>query len=259
MSSHVIEQMAVEVEGDGGAVVMIHGLGGTSNTFNPQMAVTRDRYRSIRPDLPCSGRSANSEAPSIQAFADRVVRAIKVLGVTRAHFMGHSMGTIVCQHIAAQHPGLVQGLFLCGTLLEPPQAARQGLRDRAKLARSEGMVGIADAIVQAATATDTKRNNAVALAFVRESIMRQCPEGYARSCEALAEATAADPRLISCPVLSVTGEEDVVGPPSVSRQLAEQLEQGRALVLAGCGHWTTIERPVEVNDALKAFLAGNRR
>ncbi|MCH8506356.1 MAG: alpha/beta hydrolase, partial [Ectothiorhodospiraceae bacterium] len=98
----------------------------------------------------------------------------------------------------------------------------------------------------------------LAVAMVRESLMRQPPEGYADNCEALSEARAADISRIGCPVLLVTGEEDGVGPPSVSRTLAEKLENGRSVVLPRCGHWTTFERVEEVNRELRSFLAGVR-
>ncbi len=155
---------------------MVHGLGGTSNVFTPQMEVA-GRMRSIRPDLPGSGRSPANGALSIQSFVDRIVAAARTLGVERAHFVGHSMGTIVCCHIAEQHPSLVRSLALLGPLLAPSDAARQGLRDRAAKARAEGMAPVADAIVQAATSADTKTNQPVTVALVREFLMRQDAEG----------------------------------------------------------------------------------
>ncbi len=53
--------------------------------------------------------------------------------------------------------------------------------------------------------------------------MRQDPEGYARTCEALAKASAADPRLIAAPTLLVTGDADAVNPPSVAQALADKI------------------------------------
>ncbi|MCC5811525.1 MAG: alpha/beta fold hydrolase [Ectothiorhodospiraceae bacterium] len=258
MTTQVIERMAVEVDGDGAAVIMLHGLGGTSNTFTPQMPVLRSGYRVIRPDLPGSGRSRRKEGLSINAMVQSVLAMCGVLGIEKAHLVGHSMGTIVCQHLAVERPSLVKSLTLFGALLEPPEQARTGLRDRAVKAREDGMADIADAIVQAATSADTKERNPLAVAMVRESLMRQPPEGYADNCEALSEARAADTSRIGCPVLLVTGEEDGVGPPSVSRTLAEKLENGRSVVLPRCGHWTTFERVEEVNRELRSFLAGVR-
>jgi 3-oxoadipate enol-lactonase len=104
------------------------------------------------------------------------------------HLAGHSLGTIICQHFAARSPERVASMILVGAFPEPPEAARTALRERAAKARSEGMRGIADAIAAAGTSSDTKVNQPSAVAFVRESLMAQNPEGYARNCEALADA-----------------------------------------------------------------------
>jgi 3-oxoadipate enol-lactonase len=256
MSSQLLERMVVEVDGQGDAIIFVHGLGGTSNFYTPQVLALSDRYRAIRPDLPGSGRTPPQESTTtIEGFVDGLLRLARRLELDRAHLVGHSMGTIICQHLAVQAPRLVRSLVLFGPLLAPPDTARQGLKDRAKKARSEGMAGIADAILQAATSADTRRNQPVAAALVREMLMRQDPEGYARSCEALAAAEAADVRQIGCPTLLVTGDEDAVAPPSGARLLAERIDGARLSVLNRCGHWTTVERALECTAALKEFYA----
>jgi 3-oxoadipate enol-lactonase len=256
VSTEVIERMAVEVDGQGDAVIFVHGLGGTSNVFTPQVMALGSRYRTVRPDLAGSGRSPAGGSLSIGGFADAVVRLARGLGVERAHFVGHSMGTIVCQQVAVNEPRLARSLALFGPLLAPPDPARQAMRERAAKARADGMAGIADAILQGATSGDTKANNPVAAALVRELLMRQDAEGYARSCEALAGAAAADVRRIACPVLLVTGDEDGVASPSNVRAMAEQINGARVVVLNRCGHWTTLERAAECSAALKELLAG---
>lgn len=256
MSSLAVERMQVEVEGSGDPVIMLHGLGGTSNTFCPQVLALGGRYRTIRPDLPGSGRSPLSGSLSIQSMVDAVARAAHAVGAARAHFVGHSMGTIVCQHIAEQHPELVRSLTLFGPIHAPPDAARNGLRERAAKARSEGMTGIADQIVHATLSGETKSNAPVTVALVREFIMRQDAEGYARNCEALAAATPADLNRIKCPVRLVTGDEDPVAPASNARTMAERLSDARVSILNRCGHWSTIERPQDCNQVLKELFGG---
>jgi pimeloyl-ACP methyl ester carboxylesterase len=54
---HFIDKACVEDDGEGDAVLCLHGLGGTSNTWTPLMPALAG-YRVIRPDLPGSGRSA---------------------------------------------------------------------------------------------------------------------------------------------------------------------------------------------------------
>jgi 3-oxoadipate enol-lactonase len=256
VSSLAVERMQVEVEGSGDPVIMLHGLGGTSNTFCPQVLGLGGRYRTIRPDLPGSGRTPLGGSLTIQSMVDAVVRAAKAVGAERAHFVGHSMGTIVCQHVAEQHPELVRSLALFGPIHQPPEPARKGLGDRAAKARNEGMPGIADQIVQATLSGDTKSNAPVAVALVREFIMRQDAEGYARNCEALAAAQPANLDRIKCPVRLVTGDEDPVAPASNARAMAERLSDARVTILNRCGHWSTIERPQDCNQVLKELFGG---
>src|SRR5687767_6146594 len=124
MALHVIDRVAVEDEGEGDAVVCVHGLGGSSNTFTPLMPVLT-RHRVVRIDLPGSGRSQRAEGElTIARYVECVQVVCSRLGITRAHFVGHSMGTIVLQHLAVVAPKLVRSLVLFGPLIVPPDAAK---------------------------------------------------------------------------------------------------------------------------------------
>jgi pimeloyl-ACP methyl ester carboxylesterase len=255
VSTQTIERMAVEIDGEGDAAILVHGLGGTSNVFTPLAGVFAGRCRTIRPDLPGSGRSPSAGKLTIQGFVDAIVKMAKVLGIERAHLVGHSMGTIICQHLAVQQPRLARSLALLGPLVAPGDAARKGLKDRAGKARSEGMAPIADALVQAALSADTRSGQPVTVTLVREILMRQDPEGYARTCEALSEAGGADIARIGCPTLLITGDEDAVAPPSEVQAMAKRIPDARATVFSRCGHWATFERAQEVIAALKEFYS----
>ena len=66
------------------------------------------------------------------------------------------------------------------------------------------MQEIAQTLMNGATSADSRQRFPVAAAFVRESLMRQDPLGYARSCEALADAQPAAVERIEVPMLLVT-------------------------------------------------------
>ena len=261
---HVIDRIAVEEDGEGEAILCLHGLGGDSNTWTPLMPALAG-HRVIRPDLPGSGRSASAGgALTIEKLAEAALAVCKRLDVSRVHVLGHSMGTIVAQHLAAAQPQLVRSLALFGPLVAPNDTARSGIRARGEKARKEGLRGmheIALTLVNAATSADTRARQPVAVAFVRESLMRQDPEGYARNCEALADTRAAAVERIVAPTLLVTGDEDVVAPPQAVRAMAERFAQAKSLrsvVLNRCGHWTPIERPEECARELRQFLGAQR-
>jgi 3-oxoadipate enol-lactonase len=253
-----VERLAVDIDGDGDAAVMIHGLGGTANTFTPVLEAF-SRHRRIRFDLPGSGRSHRVEGGlSLDVFVERTLRVMHHAGVERALVVAHSMGTIVATHLAAREPAKVAGLALFGPLLAPPDPARAAIRARAAKAREGDMQPIADALLQASISAETRAKRPVAVAFVRESLMRQDPDGYARTCDALAEMTPADTSRIDCPTLLVTGDEDVVAPPQAVRMMGERIAGSRVEVLRGCGHWTPVEKPEECMALLKRFLLERR-
>ncbi len=261
MTLHLVDRIAVEDEGDGDAVVCVHGLGGSTNTFTPLMP-TLARHRVIRVDMPGSARSARVEgALSVARFVDALQSVCARLGIERAHWIGHSLGTIVCQHLAVATPKLVRSIALFGPLLAPPEAARIAIRARGAKARSEGTAGMHEitlGLVNAALSADSRQRSPLAVAFVRESLMRQDPDGYARTCDALADAEPAAVDRIEAAVLLVTGDEDGVAPPQQVRALAEKLHRAKAtrvVVLPRCGHWTPIERPDECARELRDFLA----
>jgi len=261
MTLHTIDRVAVDDEGEGEAVVCIHGLGGSSNTFMPLMG-TLARHRVVRIDLPGSARSQAAEGDlSIKRFVDTVISICERLRIARAHFVGHSLGTIVCQHAALARHKLIRSLTLYGPLLAPPDAARAALRTRAGKARTDGMTAmqeIAEALLQGSLSADTRQRQPVVLAFVRESLLRQHGESYARTCDALADAQAAEVQRIDAPVLLVTGEEDGIAPPQAVRAMAERFQSAasaRVVVVPRCGHWTPIERPEECARELREFLA----
>jgi 3-oxoadipate enol-lactonase len=256
MTTTVVKNLAVEVEGDGQAVVCIHGLGGSSNNWTPVLPAF-EGMKVVRPDLPGSARSALPSQPlSIELYVETLAGALGELGISKAHVVAHSMGTIVAQHLAIKHPELVKSLALFGPLLAPPEQGRAGIHARAALSREKGIAGvqeIADAIVKGATSAETKARRPAAIALVRESVMRQSPEGYAQSCEALAGAQAADIEKIVVPTLLVTGDEDGVGQPAAVKAMGERIAGSKVTVLSGSGHWTTFEKPAECAEELKAF------
>jgi pimeloyl-ACP methyl ester carboxylesterase len=243
MTDVMVGSMRVEVAGEGSPVVFLHGLGATSSSFQPLLA-DFSGFRWIRPDLPGSGRSPRPhERVTIAGLADAIIRLLKAAVGGPAHLVAHSMGTVVAQNVAALAPEAVASLTLFGPIGEPAEAARERLRDRARLVRRDGMIAVADAVAASSLSSATKETNPLALAFVRELHLRQETEGFAQSCEALADAKAVDHRAIRHPTTLVTGEDDCVAPPTAAQALADRIKGARLKVLPRCGHWTPLELP----------------
>ena len=247
-------ELAVEVAGEGPAVLMVHGLGGTSNFYQVQADALAERHRVVRVDSAGAGRSPVADGISVESHADDLAAVLDELGVASAAVVGHSFGTLVARSLAIRHPGRVSALALLGAVREPAEAGRQAQRDRATVLREHGTAAVAPGVVANALSAATRRDRPEVAAFVRELVMRQDPEGYARNCEALAAATDPGPIDPALPLLLITGDEDTVGPPEASRELADAHGGAGVEIVPGIGHWTALEAAGPVTDHLLKFL-----
>ena len=200
------QNMVVEVAGEGVPVLLVHGLGGTANVWAGQAGILARHFKVVRPDLPGSGRSPFSGTLSTGSLVAALHALLDSNALGAVHLVGHSYGSIVCQHFAAQHPQSVRSLALMGAFAAPPDPVRGVLRERAAAARGGGMVQIADATVQNGTSSHARADRPEAAGFVRELVMRQDPEGYAATCEAIAATEAADLAGVRVPAFVMNGD-----------------------------------------------------
>lgn len=246
----------VERQGEGAPVFFVHGLGGTGSVWEPQVRALGPGFRTMRMDLNGSGRSQTRPPVSFDGWVADIAAALDADNITRAHLVGHSLGTRVVQYFAARHPERVASLTLIG-VSQPDPTRKQAVLDRAQKVRSSGMEAIADVVIKNALADATLREQPAVIACVRELLMRQDPEGYAQTCEASTSGEPADPSSFDCPVLLIAGREDKVSPLSSSEAFAARARSAKLHVIEQSGHWHTLEKPHEVSEALSRFLLGS--
>jgi len=244
----------VSVSGEGEPLIMVHGLGGNASVWGSLTDALSRMFKVVAIDLEGAGLSPNQAVKmTIDGCIEDILGIMDALEADAAHLMGHSIGTVICELLTAKHPERVKSLVLLGALHDVPQGARSALKDRADKVRKEGMVEVANAVTQAGTSAETKTSRPEIAAFTREMLLRQDPEGYARYCEAASGADVADLGKIRCPVLLITGNEDVVGPPATSKKMKESLSNAQMIIVNGVGHQTTIEKPEPVRSGIVNF------
>ncbi|BBX66403.1 hypothetical protein MSAS_55770 [Mycobacterium saskatchewanense] len=106
---------AYRIAGSGPAILLIHGIGDNSTTWNAVQAKLAQRFTVIAPDLLGHGRSDKPRADySIAAYANGMRDLLSVLDIERATIIGHSLGGGVAMQFAYQFPHLVERLILVG-------------------------------------------------------------------------------------------------------------------------------------------------
>ncbi len=106
---------AYRIAGSGPALLLIHGIGDNSTTWNTIQAKLAQRFTVIAPDLLGHGQSDKPRADySVAAYANGMRDLLSVLDIDRVTVIGHSLGGGVAMQFAYQFPQLVERLVLVG-------------------------------------------------------------------------------------------------------------------------------------------------
>jgi pimeloyl-ACP methyl ester carboxylesterase len=112
-------------QGQGPAIVMIHGIAGNLQNFTYGLATPLAQTHRVicidRPGYGYSKRSSNADA-SLEAQADTIVSLLDHLQIDSAVFVGHSLGGSISMAAAQRHPDRVKALALIAPLTHLPDA-----------------------------------------------------------------------------------------------------------------------------------------
>ncbi len=110
------DRLIFEREGSGFPLVLVHGYLAGAGIWNEQVEFFKSRFEVLAPNLPGFGDSAHLTAPdTIIGFAKRLLDELRACGVERFHLLGHSMGGMIVQAMAAISPERIGSLVCYGT------------------------------------------------------------------------------------------------------------------------------------------------
>jgi 3-oxoadipate enol-lactonase len=240
--------------GEGPPVVFIHGLGGSANIWHGVMQATKQHHHGVAVDLRGHGRSQGRGKFSIEGWAKDVQKLIHHLELPAVTLVGHSLGSLVAQHLAQTSPDTVDQLVLIGGIsyFQPPTA--DAYRERADLVEKEGMDVLVDPWLEGAVSPQTHAMHSGMVGLMREVFLRNEPQFYAKSCRALADAPKIRRDELGQPTLIITGAHDRSTPLAMAEELSSSIPVSRVKVLPDVGHWLPLEAPGAVAASLLEFL-----
>lgn len=254
---------AFRMLGSGPTIVMLHGIGGGSSAFAPQLENFSARgFRAVAWDMPGYGSSAPIEPYTFKGLAQSAAHLIESLdpsgGNAPVILIGHSMGGMVAQELIARRPGLVRALILSGTsaAFGRPDGAwqQQFIQERtAPLDAGRSMADVAATLVPSMLGTIAIPEGA----RLAQQVMGAVPAATYRA--ALGALVTFDRKAhlsaIRVPTLLVAGEQDKNAPPSVMQSMAKRIAGAEYVELAGVGHIANLEAPELFDAAVLSFLA----
>ena len=122
-------------EGEGEPLLLLHGLMVSGSMFDPFVALVRDRFRMLIPDLRGHGKSGDLAGPyAVAALTADLDVVLAESGFDRCAVMGYSHGGAVAQQLAHTRPALVSKLILACTYACNVATLRERIEANALLA-----------------------------------------------------------------------------------------------------------------------------
>ncbi len=242
--------------GDKPPVMLIHGVGADGASWDQIAAAMSPNFRVLRLDLRGHGRSGHIEgALTIDHFVRDVVDVLDVCAVPAAHTVGFSLGGMIAQGIALQHPDRVQRLVLLSAVAGRTAEERERVQARLTILKEQGVAAITGAAQDRWFTPELIARNPDLV----ERRMRQLRENHAPSYAAaytVFSTTDLGDRLhaIRAPTLIATGEHDVGSNTRMAHYMQAQIPSSQLKILPGLRHSILVESPTLVTQLATDFL-----
>ncbi|HVM35483.1 MAG TPA: alpha/beta hydrolase [Actinomycetota bacterium] len=247
--------IAYERAGHGPPLLFVHGAAEDGRVWQPQLAALSDEFTVVAWDEPGAGRSSDVLTDfKLADYAHCLAALIESLAVGPAHVAGLSWGGTLVLELYRHHPELVASLILIdtyagwkGSLPEEEVRARvAGARQMLSAPPARFDPTLPGLFAGGPPGEFVPLLNKMA-ADVRPKTLRV-------QLSLMAEADQRDVlSRISVPTLLIWGELDSRSPLSVAHQFKDAIRGAELVVIPNCGHVSNLERPDEVNQAIREF------
>ena len=225
-------------------LVMVHGAGGSTNTWFMQKRGLSKALHTIAIDLNGHGQTQDKKPSSIQSYIDDVDAIVSDL--RKPFLMGHSMGGAITQLYALQHPEQVSGIILVGT----------GAKLRVASIVFDLLDNDFEAYLQALG--DFMFHTNVSENMIEAAVLevQKCPVHVIRRDWEYCDSFDIMERVsdIGVPTLIIVGADDLMTPPKYARYLHDKIEGAELKIIEKAGHSVMLEQPKVFNRAVIEWI-----
>jgi 3-oxoadipate enol-lactonase len=237
-------------------VILSHSLGCSLSMWDPQMDALIPYFQVLRYDIRGHGRSDAPPGPyTPELLAKDVIALLDVLAIDKVHWVGLSMGGMIGQAVALNHPDRLKSLVLCDTTAVIPPEAQPLWQERINAVREKGIESQLEPTMERYFTPSFLKSNPPILGAIRKQFQATPVEGYLGCVEAIRRLNFLD-RLskIKIPTLIMVGEHDPGTPVSASQAIHEKISDSKLVIVPSARHLPNVEQPDAFNTNLLTFL-----
>lgn len=249
-------KLAYQEQGQGKAVVLLHGFCGSSVYWEYIIPKLAKDCRVIAPDLRGHGDSAVPVGTySMELFAEDIKQLLDYLDISEATLLGHSLGGYVTLAFADKYPERLHAFGLIhSTGLPDTDEARQNRYKGVERIEQEGIEPFINDLIPKLFAKNNLQSMKDTVEKARQIGFATKPEGAQNTLKGMAERSNRNAVIAntSLPVLLVAGADDQVISPDKTFSVEQQLMTAKTL--PHVGHMSMYEDPAQLSEVIHKFL-----
>lgn len=245
------------LDGAGPPIVMIHGIGASTDSWAGLVPLLRSRFACLSYDLRGHGRSeAVPGRTELDDYVDDLAALLDARGIGDAHLAGHSLGGVIAQAFALKHPERTRSAILVSTAACRTSDEREAILGLARTVAREGAAFIMDRAIERWFTPAFQAAHPEAIARRKARVLETDPAAFADAFRIYAESDlCGELHRIAAPTLILTGENDVGSNPRIARAMAERIPAAEVEILPELRHAVLLEAPALVAERIAAFVA----
>ncbi len=252
-----------ERQGKGAPLLLIAGMASDLASWAPVIEPLSQRYDVIAFDNRCTGRTVPSPCPvTLDLMLTDCLALLDRFGGEKVHIIGHSLGGMIGLHLASRFPHRVRSLVAAATAPAADPMHRSLFGDLASAYEANGVspelfFRLLFPWLFAPKFFSDRRTVEVAAQMAADYPHRQSPAAFRQQISVLEDSgMAADLGKISCPVLALAADQDLMFPASVAASAYSGVEHLSVETINDAGHSVHWDQPEAFVDAVLDFHSG---
>ncbi|MET0885077.1 MAG: alpha/beta fold hydrolase, partial [Mycetocola sp.] len=244
-------------QGQGPAVVLIHGSGGSVADWADQIDALSVDHRVVAIDLRGHGGSeVTTDALSLQDYAEDVIDVLDELDIARAAVVGLSFGGILALQLGVLYPERLTAIVAADATGFLTEEMAAGMAQSKAGVEALGMLGNVQAMRPLIFSEAALADGAEYIGAYEERFAKTDPDGFVLLMLAVSGLSIREElATLTVPTLVMVGAEDKLLPLPLSEATAALIPGAQLEIIDGASHLANLDQPEKFTQLVREFLS----
>mgnify|MGYP001250408288 FL=1 len=251
------KEYSLSIKGKGDPLFLVHGIGNTKHAWDYLLPTLTKKFTTITYDLCGHGNSPIKKNNfALKDLVKDLENIRKITGFEKGHFVGHSLGGMICPAYARKFPSKIKSLGLISTAAGRTKQDSDKVFEVINAMKKQGVEKILNKLINR-WFTDGFIKNQPEIVNKRITQVLKTDEKIFLNVFKIYADTRMDAWLneIKAPSLVLTGAEDAGCTPKMNKFISNKIKNSKLVILPKLKHSLLLEAPNKISNEIIKFMS----